>query len=235
MSENTFKVGDRVRRVRDYFGWGDSNRVKIGEEFTVAGISHNKGLYLEGKDPRYDYSPGAFELIEEPEPEPEPREFQVGDVVRLRGRNWNHGQTDRFRTPPEDGSIHTVVKVARYAEIVVDGAKWEIVPAHHSQYGSYGADLVTIDSTGYVEGTPRSEKAVPTTEQIKHDFAEGDPKTLAMFNRWYERELTEAREEGRLEGYMEGSDEGHALGYLAGLNAAAQGIVDNLLRGVRGV
>jgi hypothetical protein len=242
----TFKTGDRVRRVRDFYGWGNANQVKIGEEFTVAGISRNQGLYLEGKEPGYDYSPGAFELVVEPEPE-QPRGFQVGDTVKLTGSGFDGD------FPPAAGRTVKILETfggdGGYGKIDVGTGGnrdvWYVYPAGTKHYQRWGADLVEaaveLDSTGYPEGTPRSEKHIPTTQAIKNTYAElgetdADKAALrAELNRWYERELAEERVEGNILGFQEGYAQGVSEGYLAGLNAAAQGIVDNLLRGVRGV
>lgn len=59
-----FKPGDRVRRTSDFEPANGRNGLRVGEEYTVARISSNRGLILEGKNPSYDYSAGQFELVE---------------------------------------------------------------------------------------------------------------------------------------------------------------------------
>lgn len=76
----TFKPGDRVRRLSNFTGYISKrdDLVKDGV-YTVDRVDRgNFGLYLEGKDPRFSYSPEQFVLIEASD-----RKIQVGDKVTV--------------------------------------------------------------------------------------------------------------------------------------------------------
>jgi hypothetical protein len=245
MSENTFKVGDRVRNA-NYRG------VPTGAEGVVTDTS-GAGSYpitvdWDSGQKRYLQSAYELELAPAPVEAPEkPRGFQVGDTVKLTGSGFDGD------LPPRAG--HTVKILETFGgdggygkiDVGTGGNRdvWYVYPAGTKHYQRWGADLVEaaveLDSTGYPEGTPRAEKHVPSTQAIKNTYAElgetdADKAALrAELNRWYEQELAEERVEGSILGFQEGYAQGVSEGYLAGLNAAAQGIVDNLLRGVRGV
>lgn len=244
------KVGDKVRLTGSLWpevGLQIGSEVEIefvGEErgygfYRIASPSHAYGTgYRVNLGPEFGEAYLSFnqwggELLPTPEPEPEkPREFQVGDTVRLHGRNWGGG----YRNAPEAGTVHEIVHVGRFAEIQVDGRTWELVPPHHPQYSSYGADLVTIDSTGYPEGTPRAEKVTPDTQQVKEAYSGGDPKVLAEFNRWYERELrevaAETAEAAAQGAYEKGLRDGEAIGRMLAKAAAQEPTATEFVTGL---
>lgn len=243
----TFKTGDRVQRKLDR----PASAYTVGHEpFVVQGVRRWDGWVID----QYGMAHDLDNVEAAPEPLADwgrellegPREFQVGDTVRLTGKSWGgYG-----RNPRGGDEVQITDVIDGYARVgsgyiaYREGQKTR----GSDTFESWGAELVQAytepedDATGYPPGTPRAAKNIPETSQIKGNIRANnaehgyDPAAeLAEFNRWYERELNEAREEGRAEGYAQGADEGHTEGYLHGLNAAAQGIVDNLLKGVPGV
>lgn len=193
---NTFKPGDRVRRTRPHLG---SHKYPAGYEFTVSKVTNNT-LWEEGEG-TYGHNVGNVELVA--------AALKVGDKVRLTGSRWRGDHI------PARGDIVTIEAVENNQGVFRQNGKgwaWRTVlndSATETGYaGDWGADLVTTDSTGYVEGTPRAEKAVPETLDVKAAYAGGDPAKLAEFNRWYERELLEANAEGQEDGFRRGHSAG---------------------------
>jgi hypothetical protein len=244
----TFKVGDKVRLTGE--GWDGQSFQALHSEHEIVRAERDGRAYIPSGEVVYDAADGArhsmavdwaAELV------PVVREFQVGDTVRLTGDGWS----GRYGTPAA-GVVHKLDEVSvvgdkTFGRFRLPGKTygWWVHPEGARGTKDWSAELVkaveALDSTGYPVGTPRFAKSLPTTQAIKNTYAElgetdADKAALrAELNRWYEVELAEARAEGYADGYAQGADEGHTEGYLHGLTAAAQGIVDNLLKGVPGV
>lgn len=207
---NTFKPGDKVRRTRPHMAAGA--HAPTGYEFTVGTVGHNT-LYEVGQS-EFGHNVGNVELVEPA------RAFKVGDIVKLTGSGWGA----RAGLRPAVGSEHEII------EVQSDGATgkinvgkragerdyWFVYATKDPNWGGrWGAEIITPepDATGYPVGTARAEKAVPETADIKAEFAGGDTAKLALFNRWYERELEEAREESARMAFVNGRREGFKAGW----------------------
>ncbi|MEN6343811.1 MAG: hypothetical protein ABFE16_00805 [Armatimonadia bacterium] len=202
---NTFKPGDKVRRTRPHMNGLEA--YGPGFEFIVDRVTHNT-LWAKG-DSTYGHNVANVELVTPA------RAFKVGDIVKLTGIKWGDG------FPPSAGTTHEIIEVFGGSHAKIDTGTpgnsdvWYVYPAGDRYYAEWGAEIVTpeSDATGYPVGTPRAEKAVPETADIKAEFAGGDPAKLALFNRWYERELEEAREDASTMAFVNGRREGFKAGW----------------------
>lgn len=206
---NTFKPGDKVRRTRPHMSGLEA--YGTGFEFIVDKVTHNT-LWAKG-DTTFGHSVANVELVVPV------RAFKVGDIVKLTGSGWSCG------LPPKAGRTVEILETFgsgtawEYGKIDVgtngDHDVWYAYPAGSKYYAEWGAEIVTPepDATGYPVGTARAEKAVPETLDIKAEFAGGDTAKLALFNRWYERELEEAREDASTMAFVNGRREGFKAGW----------------------
>lgn len=206
---NTFKPGDKVRRTRPHMSGLEA--YGPGFEFIVDKVTHNT-LWAKG-DTTYGHNVGNVELVEPA------RTFKVGDIVKLTGSGWD--SRSGFR--PASGSEHEIIEVQSGNTGKINVAKragerdiWFVYATDDPTWGGrWGAEIITPepDATGYPVGTARAEKAVPETLDIKAEFAGGDTAKLALFNRWYERELAEAYEDGSTMAFVSGRREGFKAGW----------------------